>query len=210
MNKRLLFLLSFFLFFGCATDLTVVKKLNFNPGDQVLRVVVLPFIPKTSKGKEVIDQVREEIAANLQEGNYDVVELTEIDQFLFEKELTRPDQIQMAVRKRQLNFHEEFDADLILQGRVLEWTKTYLALHSDVELDVELFLYDAKSGKLIAKIRKGVIKNSGISRVPTGYVSVGTAPLLGLRKSVQQDVIHNLTRQISQPLIQFNQKDKTL
>ncbi len=202
----LLMLIFSFLLLGCAANLNVVKNLNFIPGEKILTVAVLPFITQTEKGEEVVDQVREEVAANLYEGNYKILEISDVDQYLSQKGIVKPDGLVQGIRSNKVNFSQDCGADILIQGRVLEWTKTYLALHSDVELDVELFVFDARKGKMIAKIRKGVIHNSGITRLPTGYISAGTAPLLGLKKSVQQDVIHTLTREISQPLLELNEK----
>jgi len=196
----------FFSLIGCAANLTVVRKLNFTPGEKVLRVAVLPFTTNDSDAEEVISKVREDITANLQEGNFEILELVDVDKYLDQNNLNSPKEVQSAFLRGQINLGLDLDADLVVHGHIIEWTKTYLALHSDIELDVELKVYDAKTGKLVAKIRKGEIKNSGLSRIPTGYISVGTAPLLGLRKSVQRDVIHNLTRDISQPLIEINNK----
>lgn len=206
--KKRLFLCFALVLTGCAANLSVVKRLNFIPGQKPLKVAVLPFNSKTVEGDEVKDQVRHEVTANLQEGNYDIIEISDIDQYLNEKNVQITSPNQMRMKNRQLNLKERFDADLVIQGRVIEWTKTYLAVHSDVELDVEIYVFDAASGKMIAKVRKGEIKNSGLSRIPTGYISAGTAPVLGLRKSVQQEVIHNLTREISKPLIELNQRKK--
>lgn len=206
MNKKIFWLLSLFIFTGCAANLSVIKRINFTPGERTLKLAILPFSALDQKGEEVVRQVREEVAANLQEGNYEIIELSLVDQYMASNYLDRPSNIPYYLRQNKLDLHKTFGADLLLYGKVIEWTKTYLALHSDVELDIELYLYDARSGKMIAKIRKGLIKNSGISRIPTGYFSVGTAPLFGLKESVQQGVIHDLTREISQPLIELNRK----
>ncbi len=199
-------LLSILFLAGCAANLSVVKNLNFIPGERKLTVVVLPFESKTVKGEEVVNQVREEVTANLQEGNFYLAEISEVDQYLKDSNVSRSEEVLLKLRQNQLPLNEVFNADILVQGRILEWTKTYLGLHSDIELDVELFVFDAKSGKMLAKVRKGVIKNSGITRLPAGYIAAGTAPLAGLKKSVQQNVIHTLTRELSQTLIEFNEK----
>jgi len=206
MNKKSVLLILIFSLIGCAANLSVVKKLNFTPGERVLRVAVLPFTTNDADAEEVIAKVREDITANLQEGNFEILELVDIDKYLDQNNLNSPKEVQSAFIRGQINLGLDLDADLVVQGHIIEWTKTYLALHSDIELDVELNVYDARTGKLVAKIRKGEIKSSGLSRIPTGYLSVGAAPLLGLRKSVQREVIHNLTRDISQPLIEINKK----
>lgn len=207
--QSVLILIFSFVIFGCASKLNVVKNLNFIPGEKTLTIAVLPFMTQTVKGEEVLTQVREEVTANLYEGNYRILEIAEIDHYLSQKGITKPDGLVQGIRNKKVNFSQDCGADILIQGRVIEWTKTYLALHSDIELDVELFVFDARKGKMIAKIRKGVIHNSGITRLPTGYISAGTAPLLGLKKSVQQDVIHTLTREISQPLLELNEKSET-
>lgn len=204
--KYISFLLMAFVAVGCAAKLSVVKNLNYIPGERTLNVVVLPFLTKTVQGEEVVAQVREEVTANLQEGNFNIAELVEVDQFLSEKGLDDSSDLVETIRTNNSGIAEAFDADIFVQGRILEWTKTYLAIHSDVELDMELFVFDAKTGKMIAKVRRGVIRNSGISRLPISYVTAGTAPLMGLMKSVQQDVIHTLAREISEPLVELNEK----
>lgn len=193
---------------GCAADLRVAKNLNFIPGEKALTLAVIPFFSKTVEGEEVMDQVREEVTANLYEGNYKIIELSQIDTYLSRNGIYGNQNILEQVRSGRLDLNCDLDADLIIQGRVIEWTKTYLAVHSDIELDVELFVFDAKNGKLLAKIRKGMIKNSGISRLPVSFITAGTAPLLGLRKSVQQEVIHTLSREVAQPVIEMNNKPK--
>lgn len=206
-NKFVSLIIASFLVSGCASKLSVQQNVNFNPGEKILKIAVLPFVTKSAGEAETATQVREEITANLQEGNYQIAEISEIDQKLQELNLTDPKELKKALTERRINWNEQLGVDAVVQGRIIEWSKTYLALHSDVELDVELVMFDAKKGTELAKIRKGVIKNSGITRLPTGYISAGTAPLLGLRKSVQQQVIHTLTREITQPLIALNSSE---
>ena len=67
-------------------------------------------------------------------------------------------------------------------------------LASWVKAELERELIDAQSGARIWAERKRDTRHAGLSKGPTGYQSLATAPIVGLRAGHLEQVAVHLTR----------------
>lgn len=84
-------------------------------------------------------------------------------------------------------------ADGVLYGDVRRWNRGYYLLQTVVEVSLHLELVDAGTGKQLFRTDRSEQVGAGLTGGPTGYVSVATEPLAGLRGST----LRNLTRSVA-------------
>lgn len=203
-NSLLLTGLAVLLLAGCASELKTKQAQGFSPGEKLLRVAVLPLEKSDNGQDEVAQTFREELYANLQEGPYELVEISKTDAALKELGAQTPKQAKELLAKNPEGLRNALGADAVIQGRIVAWSLTYLAIHSDVKLEVEESLVDLSTNRELMRVSKGVVRSSGLTKIPTGLIAAGTAPIMGLTKGVQQRVIDDLARDIA--LVMSGQK----
>ena len=182
---------------GCASALKTKQAQGFTPGAKVLRVAVLP-LEKSDNGQDEVEQMfREELYANLQEGPYRLVEIIQTDEALKKLGAQNAQQAAALLAKNPKGLQEALGADAVLQGKIMQWSLTYLAIHSEVKLEVEESLVNLSDNQELMRVSKGIARASGITKIPTGLIAAGTAPIFGLTKGVQQRVIDDLARDIA-------------
>ncbi len=84
-------------------------------------------------------------------------------------------------------------ADGIVYGDLRRWNRGYYVLQTVVDVGVHLELVDANTGKRLFTTDRSEQVGSGLTGGPTGYVSVATEPIAGLRGST----LRNLTRSVA-------------
>ncbi|HEX5054477.1 MAG TPA: GNA1162 family protein [Planctomycetota bacterium] len=84
---------------------------------------------------------------------------------------------------RAVELARELNVDGILYGDVQRWNRSYYVLQSIVEVALHLELIDGGTGKRLFHTTRTESIGSGLTGGPTGYVSVATEPLAGLRGS---------------------------
>jgi hypothetical protein len=141
------------------------------------RLAVMPMKAKRSAWKQPGELLRRELAANLQDGPFDVMELRQV-----------PDETAPP------------GADLLLQGTVTAWGRRYLVLQSWVSAEMQLELIEASSGAVIWSAKRKNARHAGILKGPTGYKSVVTGPITGLKKSNLERVAMHLARTMAEEL----------
>ncbi len=183
---------------GCSSKpLETTLDKGFTPGSQALKVAVLPVDTTDNGQAEVAQMFREELYANLQESSYELQALSETDALLAKNKWADGKAATAQLEKDPKALGKLLGVDALLGVRVAKWSLTYLAVHSDVELVVDAWLVDARTGRQWMFASKGVKRTSGITQVPTGFIAAGTSPVMGLTKESQDFVVHQLAREIA-------------
>ena len=166
----------------------------------VMRLAVLPFGATHRHWGKATETLRAYMVASLQDSPFDVVEIQRVDAALKAQGWTEgaplPDQPILSEVAKTLG------ADVWLRGTVTEWGRTYLVVQSWVKAKLQLDLLDASSGELIWSGTRKNTHQAGILKGPTGYTSLATAPITGLKSSHLDRVANHLTRSMVQDLSQ--------
>lgn len=105
------------------------------------------------------------------------------------------------------DFAKTAGADAVLRCRVTDWGRTYALVESWVKAEVQAELVDGKSGEVIWSEKKKNEHQAGVLKGPTGYASVVTAPIMGMRTShlerVAEDLMSRLAKELAEsPAVQ--------
>lgn len=100
----------------------------------------------------------------------------------------RKDRAQLAAVARTVG------ADGIVYGEVRRWNRGYYVVQSLVEVGLHLELVDAATEKVLFTTDRVEAIGSGLTGGPTGYVSVATEPIAGLRGSTLRTLTRSVTR----------------
>lgn len=87
-------------------------------------------------------------------------------------------------------------ADGIVYGDVRRWNRSYYVLQTVVEVALHLELFDASSGQQLFRSDRAETIGSGLTGGPTGYVSVATEPISGLRGSHLRTLTRSVARHV--------------
>jgi hypothetical protein len=167
-------------------------------GQPSVRLVLLPLETKRKGWDKAAETLRQYLAASLQESPFDVVELQRTDAALKTFGWTQgaplPSDLPLAEVAHAL------DADVVLHGTVTNWGRTYAVVESWVKAEVQVELIDAQSGEVIWSDKKKNSRTAGLLKGPTGYKSLATSALSGLKSSHLERVANHLTREVVEGL----------
>jgi len=162
------------------------------------RLAVLPLDVKRPGWQNGAASLRTSLTASLQEGAFDIIEIGRVDAALkafgWEEGQPVPSDLPVADLARAL------DADVVLRGTVTNWGRTYLAVQSWVKAELQLELLDPESGEVIWMDTRKNTRQAGILKGPTGYKSIVTAPITGLKTSNLERIGQHLTRAMVEDL----------
>ena len=85
-------------------------------------------------------------------------------------------------------------ADGLVYGEVRRWNRGYYVLQTVVDVALQLDLRDANTGKQLFLTERTETIGSGLTGGPTGYVSVATEPIAGLRGSQLRSLTRSVAR----------------
>jgi len=165
-----------------------------------IRLAILPLAAKKEDWLKAANELRADLAASLQNGTFEVLELQRVNEALtargWQEGAALPEEPALVEVARALG------ADLLLRGTVTKWGRTYLAVQSWVKAGLALELLDGASGEVIWSDERRGTRQSGILKGPTGYKSIVTAPITGLRSSHLHRVASHLARAMADELKQ--------
>jgi hypothetical protein len=211
--------------FASACSGTYKHDLHYNPGES-LRVAVLPFVQKDSDGQIVeedgsllvdgIPLVSSEVAdspaaisrklvyVELSRTALDVISPALIDLELPHRGFARADgtfELKKIHSVPPAAYCETFlDCDAVLYGTVLKWDRSYYGIESAHEIQLELRLVEAKSGKLLFKSVATERESRGLTKGPTGYSSLVVEPIRGLDSEIIEGLAQRTIQQMLDPL----------
>lgn len=189
------------LYAGCARELEYTAS-NTLQSNHLFKTAILPFThDKKNAQPESAGLIRQLFTANIQQANLDLMEIALVDSLLRAQNLTDPDDIARIAKNNPRRLGEILGAEVIITGHVVQWKKSYALIHSDIEVEATISMIDTASGETLMTVSKGEIRNAGISRIPTGYVSAAVAPIKGLQSIFLYKLSQDLARNLSEPVL---------
>ena len=167
-------------------------------GGSRMKLAILPLGMTSPKWQKPAESLRMGLASHLQEGAFEIVELRRVDAAVKSigwapgTELTSSQELQLA---------QILGADALLQGTVIDWGRSYALVESWVKAALELELIDANTGKVLWTEQKRNTRQAGLTKGPTGYAAIATAPIMGLTPSHLTRVTLELTRTMAQDIV---------
>lgn len=162
------------------------------------RLAVLPFDVKNKKWHAGAEKLRWYMGASLQESPFDVIELQQVEAVLVAMGWSPgeplPKDLSIA------DFAKQVGADVVMRGTVTNWGRSFWIVQSSVKAAMELELVDAESGEVIWSGTHANRRHAGLSKIPTGYKSIATSALKGMKGSNLERVAKHLTRNVVQEL----------
>ena len=161
-----------------------------------IRLAVLPFETTRRQWRKPAAMLRAAMAASLQDSPFHVVELQQVDAAL--KELGWREGEPLPETLPQLA--QRLGADALLRGTVTTWGRTYLIVESWVKAGLALELLNGGTAAVIWSDRRINRRQAGLLKGPTGFTSIATAPVMGLRRKNLEQVATHLTRDLANAL----------
>lgn len=168
------------------------------PIGRAVRLAVLPFAVKKPAWQKAAALLRTYLAADLQGSPFEILELQQVDAALaqlgWKEGEPLPDNLSLSALAQTLG------ADSVLRGMVTNYGRTYAVVESWVKAELQVDLVDAHSGTVVWSEKQKDSRTAGILKGPTGYKSIVTAPISGMKTSNLERVSNHLTHKFAEAL----------
>lgn len=98
---------------------------------------------------------------------------------------------------------ELLECDALLYGTLVRWDREYYGLETVNEIELELKLVSGE-GKTLYTAHASDNSSRGLSKIPTGFVSIVTGPLRGLDSKIIADLSRRMVEKMLSPLFVEN------
>ena len=159
---------------ACATDLQTRVAGNLTALSKNQTVAILPVETSDPGQKEMAKMFRQGLYANLKQSKFHLLERYVIDGLLKQNKLTNPSTL-LAINP--MKFGEILGVDAIVFSRINKVERSYLVLHSSIELSVSVQMVDTRSGEILWRAEQTEQDFSGIGKIPTGITTALLAPI---------------------------------
>ena len=159
---------------ACATDLQTRVAGNLTTLSKNQTVAILPVEISDPGQKEMAKMFRQGLYANLKQSKFHLLERYVIDGLLKQNKLIDPSTL-LAINPMQ--FGEILGVDAIVFSRINKVERSYLVLHSSIELSVSVQMVDTRSGEILWRAEQTEQDFSGIGKIPTGITTALLAPI---------------------------------
>jgi hypothetical protein len=171
-------------------------------------VAVLPFKFAVEGGlsglgmdtdpKEAASLIREQVAVNLRQAHWTLLETTQVDAVLVNRGWSEAESLD-GVDPRALG--QALGADILCYGEVTRWGRHYLLVHSQAEVGAAMRLVSSKTGKVLWSNKGEKVRTAGLTKIPTGLGAVAIAPVMGMQKAFLYEISNDVARQMTSPLL---------
>ena len=163
-----------------------------------VRLAVLPLEPKRAQWRKAAETLRGYLTASLQESAFDVLEIQRVDAALEALGWREGEPLPQTLNIAELA--QALGADAVVRGTVTNWGRSYLVVESWVKAELQLELLDGRSGEIVWTEKRKQTHQAGILKGPTGFKSIATAPITGLKTSNLERIANHLTRELTEDL----------
>ena len=133
-------------FSACATNLQTKVSGNLNQLSKNQTVAILPVEIVDQGQKETAALFRQTLYANLQESDFNLLEPYIVDGLLKQNDLTDPAQF---LHINPMQFTEILGADAVLISRINKVERSYMIVHSSIEIGVSVQMVDTRTGEIL-------------------------------------------------------------
>lgn len=159
---------------GCTGQLQTKISGNLNQLSRQQVVAVLP--PElTGDGQNAAGAMfRQSLYANLQHARFRLMERHVVDSLLHQNRLTKPADLKKI---SPLHLGEVLGADAVVITRINKVKRSYLVLHSSIEVDISVEMVDTRTGEVLWRAEQTESDFQGLGKIPTGMSSAVMAPI---------------------------------
>ena len=189
-------------FTACTTNLQSKVAGNLNHvSEQQQSVAILPVEILKKDQKETARMLRRGLYAHLKESNFNLIERYIVDGLLKQHGLHNPADF---LKLNPIQFAEILGADAVLITRVNKVERSYLVVHSSIEIGVSAQLVDTRTGEILWRAEQTEQDYQGIAKIPTGISSAVLGPIqfvtnkLNLRRLTSK-LVDKLTAIVKNP-----------
>ena len=189
-------------FTACTTSLQSKVAGNLNHvSEQQQSVAILPVEILKKDQKETAKMLRQGLYAHLKESNFNLIERYIVDGLLKQHGLNNPADF---LKINPMQFAEILGADAVLISRVNKVERSYLVVHSSIEIGVSAQLVDTRTGEILWRAEQTEQDYQGIAKIPTGISSAVLGPIqfvtnkLNLRRLTSK-LVDKLTAIVKNP-----------
>jgi cell division septation protein DedD len=151
----------------------VAGNLN-HVSEQQQSVAILPVEILKKDQKETARMLRRGLYAHLKESNFNLIERYIVDGLLKQHGLNNPADF---LKINPMQFAEILGADAVLISRVNKVERSYLVVHSSIEIGVSAQLVDTRTGEILWRAEQTEQDYQGIAKIPTGISSAILGPI---------------------------------
>ncbi len=186
---------------ACASDLQTKVAGNLMALSKNQTVAILPIETSDVGQKEMAEMFRLGLYANLKQSKFQLLERYVVDGLLKQNKLTDPSNF-LTINPMQ--FGEILGVDAIVFSRINKVERSYLVVHSSIELSVSVQMVDTRSGEILWRAEQTEQDFSGIGKIPTGITTAILAPIqfvtnkFNLRR-MTSNMVDKLTLLIKRP-----------
>ena len=186
---------------ACASDLQTKVAGNLMSLSKNQTVAILPIETSDAGQKEMAEMFRMGLYANLKQSKFQLLERYVVDGLLQQNKLTNPSNY-LTINPMQ--FGEILGVDAIVFSRINKVERSYLVVHSSIELGVSVQMVDTRSGEILWRAEQTEQDFSGIGKIPTGITTAILAPIqfvtnkFNLRR-MTSNMVDKLTSLIKHP-----------
>ncbi|MBL4664875.1 MAG: DUF799 family lipoprotein [Nitrospinaceae bacterium] len=159
---------------ACASDLQTKVAGNLMALSKNQTVAILPIETSDAGQKEMAEMFRLGLYANLKQSKFQLLERYVVDGLLRQNKLTDPSNY-LTINPMQ--FGEILGVDAIVFSRINKVERSYLIVHSSIELSVSVQMVDTRSGEILWRAEQTEQDFSGIGKIPTGITTAILAPI---------------------------------
>ena len=160
-------------FSACATNLQTKVSGNLNQLSKNQTVAILPVEIVDQGQKETAALLRQTLYANLQESDFNLLEPYIVDGLLKQSNLTDPAQF---LHINPMQFTEILGADAVLISRINKVERSYMIVHSSIEIGVSVQMVDTRTGEILWRAEQTESDFQGIGKIPTGIFAAAIGP----------------------------------
>ncbi|KMP10723.1 hypothetical protein UZ36_06780 [Candidatus Nitromaritima sp. SCGC AAA799-C22] len=162
------------MFNACATNLQTKVAGNLNQLSKQQTVAILPVEVMEKGQMETAALFRQTLYANLKESNFNLLERYVVDGLLKQNNLIDPSQF---LNINPMKFAEILGADAVLISRINKVERSYLIVHSSIEIGVSVQMVDTRTGEILWRAEQTESDFQGIGKIPTGISAAILGPI---------------------------------
>jgi hypothetical protein len=196
---------------ACTTDLKMKVSGNLNQLSENQTVAILPVEVVNEGQEDAAKLFHQSLYANLMQSDFQLMENYVVDDLLSRQGLTDPQKFRSL---NPMQWGEILGVDAVLISRMNRAEKSYMLVHSSIEISISVEMVDTRSGEVLWTAEQTESDFEGIGKIPTGLASIVIAPILFVTNKLKineltSKMVDKLTSIIKHPEEAEEQKTHT-
>ncbi len=159
---------------ACSTNLQTRVSGNLDQLSQKQTIAILPVEFAGKSHRQTANMFRQNLFSNLKNLEFSLLEPYLVDGLLKKNNLTDPEKFAQI---NPMHLGEVLGVDAVLISRINNVQRSYLILHSSIELSVSLQMVDTRTGEILWRAEQTESDFQGLGKIPTGITAAVLAPI---------------------------------